>query len=86
MKSTGAMRFLGSSNISDSINSYYQWVKYFDYWSDLQKQRINSVIVNNDKLFDAYIFFSIYKKMNSSNEVFNFDDFLKILERKSVKA
>ena len=68
MKSTGAMRFLGSSNISDSINSYYQWVKYFDYWSDLQKQRINSVIVNNDKLFDAAVFFSIYKKMDSSND------------------
>ena len=68
MKSTGAMRFIENPNISDSINSYYQWVKYFDYWSDLQKQRINSVIVNNDKLFDAAVFFSIYKKMDSSND------------------
>ena len=68
MKSTGAMRFIVNQNILDRINSYYQWVKYFDYWSDLQKQRINSVINNNDKLFDAYTFFLIYKKMDSSND------------------
>lgn len=69
MKSTGAMRFIENHNISDSINSYYQWVKYFNYWSDLLKQRINNVIVNNDKLFNVTIFFLIYKKMDMSNDL-----------------
>ena len=32
---------------------YYQWTKKFDYWSDLQKQRIIDVIEVNDKVFNA---------------------------------
>ena len=68
LKSTGSMRFIEHQYVSDSISSYYQWVKFFDYWADLQKQRIVGVINTNDKVFDATVFFSIYKKMDETND------------------
>jgi hypothetical protein len=63
MKSSGAIHLIKSQRIADSIASYYQWVKKFDYWSDLQRQRINDILTVNDKIFDAAIFFSIVKEM-----------------------
>ncbi|RTL57575.1 MAG: hypothetical protein EKK37_16200 [Sphingobacteriales bacterium] len=61
MKSNGALRLIGKQSIGDSIASYYQWTKKFDYWSGLQQLRLSDVIRANDKLFDAFVFFSIVK-------------------------
>ena len=66
LKSTGGLRLIENQKNLDSINSYYQTQKYFDYWSGLQRQRINDVISGNEKLFDGRIFFSIYKWIETS--------------------
>ena len=63
LKSTGGLRLIESQKNLDSINSYYQVIKYFDFWSGQQRQRINDVIEGNDKLFDGNILFSIYKEI-----------------------
>ena len=68
LKSTGSMRFIEHQSILDSISSYYQWVNFFDYWSDLLKQRINNIITTNERVFDATVFLSIYKKMDKTND------------------
>lgn len=64
MKSSGDMRLIRKQFIADSIGIYYQWTKKFDYWSDLQKQRITDVIDVNEKIFNASIFFQIVKNPN----------------------
>lgn len=69
LKSTGGLRMIEDQKNLDSINAYYQLVKYFDYWSNLQRQRINDVIAGNDKLFDGFVFFSIIKMINESGAV-----------------
>ena len=66
LKSTGGLRLIENQNNLDSINNYYQTLKYFDYWSGLQRQRINDVISGNEKLFDGRVFFSIYKWIETS--------------------
>jgi hypothetical protein len=66
LKSTGGLRLIENQDILDSINAYYQTLKYFDYWSGLQRQRINDVISGNEKLFDGRVFFSVYKIIESS--------------------
>ena len=66
LKSTGGLRLIENQNNLDSINNYYQTLKYFDYWSGLQRQRINDVISGNEKLFDGRVFFSIYKWIENS--------------------
>ena len=64
MKSSGDMRLIRKQFIADSIGIYYQWTKKFDYWSDLQKQRIGDVIAVNEKVFNASIFFQIVQHPN----------------------
>jgi hypothetical protein len=66
LKSTGGLRLIENQDILDSINAYYQTLKYFDYWSGLQRQRLNDVISGNEKLFDGRIFLSVYKLIESS--------------------
>jgi hypothetical protein len=63
MKSSGTMRLVGDQRIADSIASYYQWIRKFDYWSEMQRQRINDILNVNDKIFDAALFYSIAKGM-----------------------
>jgi hypothetical protein len=63
MKSSGTIRLINHQRIADSIASYYQWVNKFDYWSELQRQRMNDLLNANDKIFDAAIFYSIVKKI-----------------------
>ena len=65
MKSSGGLRLIKKQFIADSIGSYYQWIKRFDYWSDFQKQRMNEVISINDRIFDAAVLFSIVKKIEN---------------------
>jgi len=65
MKSSGGLRIIKKQFIADSIGSYYQWIKRFDYWSDFQKQRMNEVISINDRIFDAAVLFSIVKKIEN---------------------
>jgi hypothetical protein len=36
-------------------------IKSFDYWSELQRTRVNNLIATNDRLFSADIFLSVYK-------------------------
>lgn len=62
MKNSGDMRLIKKQVIADSIALYYQWTKKFDYWSDLQKQRISDVIDVNDKVFNSVVFFTIVKE------------------------
>jgi len=64
MKSNGDMRLIRKQLIADSIGMYYQWTKQFDYWSDLQRQRIIALIDVNDKVFSGSIFFQISKNPN----------------------
>jgi hypothetical protein len=67
LKSTGGLRLIENQKNLDSINAYYQLLKYFDFWSNLQRQRINDVVAGNDKLFDGTVFFSIYKELEKSD-------------------
>jgi hypothetical protein len=67
LKSTGGLRLIENQKNMDSINAYYQLLKYFDFWSNLQRQRINDVVAGNDKLFDGTVFFSIYKELEKSD-------------------
>jgi len=68
MKSSGIIRLISHQRIADSIASYYQWVNKFDYWSELQKQRINDLVNTNDKIFDAAVFYSIVKKIENPKQ------------------
>jgi len=68
MKSGGAIRLVGKQRIADSIASYYRWEKTFDYWSELQRQRINDLCNANDKIFNAAIFYSIIKEKRNSEK------------------
>lgn len=61
MKSSGDMRLIRKQYTADSIGMYYQWTNKFEYWSDLQRQRIDDVIDVNEKIFNAFIFFKIIK-------------------------
>jgi hypothetical protein len=69
LKSIGGLRLIENQRNLDSINAYYQLLKTFDYWSNLQRQRINTVIEGNDKLFDGAAFFSIYKILDQSGTI-----------------
>jgi hypothetical protein len=61
MTSTGAFRLIKHRQVADSIALYYQLIKSFDYWSELQRTRVNNLIATNDKMFSAETFLSIYK-------------------------
>jgi hypothetical protein len=69
LKSIGGLRLIENQKNLDSINAYYQLLKSFDYWSNLQRQRINTVIEGNDKLFNGTVFFSIYKILDESGTI-----------------
>jgi len=69
MKSSGVLRLINKHFIADSIASYYQWNNKFDYWSDLQKQRISDVIGVNEKIFDATVFYETLKQMQPGETV-----------------
>ncbi len=68
MTSTGAFRVIKHQRIADSIALYYQLIKSFDSWSDLQRTRLNNVIAVNDKVFNADVFFSMYKAIESKSD------------------
>ncbi|MDE3214483.1 MAG: hypothetical protein KGM98_14725 [Bacteroidota bacterium] len=70
MKSSGGLRLIARQSINDSIGSYYQWTKRFDYYSDFQKFRLNEVISINDRVFDAKVLFSILKRMENDSRPF----------------
>ncbi|MEO8710907.1 MAG: hypothetical protein ABI405_02230 [Parafilimonas sp.] len=75
MTSTGAFRVIKHQRIADSIALYYQLMKSFDSWSDIERTRVNSLIAVNDKLFNADVFFSLYKaiefKSDSLQQIIN---------------
>lgn len=68
MTSTGAFRFIRKQGIADSIAMYYQFIKSFDNWAELQRSRINNIIDVNDKLFNANVLFSIYRAIESHGD------------------
>ncbi len=68
MTSTGTFRLIKNRFVADSIAIYYQFIKLFDDWSELHRARINNLIFLNDKLFNADVFFSIYKAIGSDND------------------
>jgi len=63
MTSTGGFRLIKHQAIADSIALYYELIKSFDNWADLQRQRINDLIAINDRVFDARGLFSVYKSI-----------------------
>jgi hypothetical protein len=63
MKSTSGFGLIHNQSTADNIANYYQLTKRFDYWSELQRQRINDLLVVNDKIFDASVFFLIIKNV-----------------------
>lgn len=68
MTSTGGFRLIKHQPIADSIALYYQLIKSFDNWADLQRQRINDLISTNNKVFGAKFFFSIYKSIEQNDD------------------
>ncbi len=68
MKSGGGFRLIRKQSTADAIGSYYQLTKKFDYWSDLQRQRINDIINNNDKIFDASILYFVLKNIETKTK------------------
>ncbi len=67
MTSTGTFRLIKHQSVADSIAIYYQFIKLFDNWSELHRARINNLIILNEKLFNADVFFSIYKAIGSDS-------------------
>ena len=67
MKSSGGLRLIHKQAIADSIGAYYLWTKKFEYWSDMQKERLGEVINSNSKIFSANIFYKIVKEDNLEN-------------------
>ena len=61
MKSSGGLRLIHKQAIADSMGAYYLWTKKFEYWSDLQRERIGEVINSNSKIFSADMFYKISK-------------------------
>jgi hypothetical protein len=68
MKSGGGFRLIHKQSVADDIGSYYQLTKKFDYWSDLQRQRISDIINNNDKIFDASILYFVLKNIERKSK------------------
>jgi len=68
LNSTGGFRLIHDQSVADSIAAYYQWIKSFDYWSELQGSRLHDVIASNDKLFDASVFLTIFKKLENTSD------------------
>jgi len=68
MTSTGTFRLIKHQQVADSIALYYQNVKSFDNWSDLQRSRVNNIIAASNKLFSAAVFLSIYKAMENEDD------------------
>lgn len=71
MTSTGAFHLIKHRKVSDSIALYYQLIKSFDYWSELQRTRVNNLIATNDRLFSAETYLSIYKAIESGPDSLN---------------
>jgi hypothetical protein len=69
MTGTGAFRLIKKRIVADSIAIYYQFIKLFDDWSDLHRARLNNLILLNDKLFNADVFFSVYKAIGAGGSV-----------------
>jgi len=67
MKGSGGLRLIHKQAIADSIGAYYLWTKKFEYWSDLQKERLGEVINSNSKIFSANIFYKIVKEDSLEN-------------------
>ena len=67
LNSTGGFRLIHNQSVADSIAAYYQLIKLFDYWSDMQGVRLHDVIASNDKLFDAGVLLSIFKNLENAN-------------------
>jgi len=65
MKSSNGFRLIRDQKISNSISGYYQWTNKFNYYSNLELQRLEDVLVANDKVFDAVAFFKIFKQLNA---------------------
>ena len=68
MTSTGAFRLIKPQSVADSIAVYYQFIKLFDNWSELHRARVNNLIFLNDKLFNADVFFSFYKAIDTDSD------------------
>ena len=68
MTSTGTFRLIKHRAVADSIALYYQLIKSFDYWSDLQRMRVNNLIATNDRLFNADVFLSVYKAIEAGGD------------------
>ncbi|MGC4036141.1 MAG: hypothetical protein QM764_09280 [Chitinophagaceae bacterium] len=68
MTSTGAFRLIKNRGVSDSIAQYYQLIKSFEYWSDLQRTRVNNIIATNDRMFSADAFLSVYKAIEAGGD------------------
>ncbi len=61
MKSSGGLRLIHKQIIADSIAAYYLWIKKFDYWTNTQRERISELIVSNNKIYNARVFYDIVK-------------------------
>jgi len=68
MTGTGGFRLIKHQAIADSIALYYELIKSFDSWAELQRQRINDLISTNDKIFDARGLFSVYKSIERNED------------------
>ena len=67
MTSTGGLRLIKHQRVADSIALYYQLTQSFNYWNDLQRQRVNDMIAVNDKLFDATVLYSIARQLSGND-------------------
>ena len=81
MKSSGGLRLINRYFIADSIGAYYQWVKQFDYFSDLQKIRLSGVVDINDRIFDASGFFSVLKQIQDNSRPGSTETNFKLITR-----
>jgi hypothetical protein len=56
MKTTGSFRLIKNKTVLDSITSYYQSLKWFDFGNNLETQRIDEVITSNGTVFNGNVF------------------------------
>jgi hypothetical protein len=68
MKSARLFELVKNDNISDSITSYYQSLKWFDWSNGFQSEKVNEIHKGNTQLFDGTVFYKIFTRQYATEE------------------
>ena len=68
LKSSGSLRLITNKKVIDSINAYYQALKWFELDNNLQFAKVNDVHSGNSFLFNAVTFQKMFTDKYVNNE------------------